>query len=263
MFSGFMANAWTAGTLVAIVAGVVGLFVVLRGSTFAAHAVPLSSFAGAAGANLIGAAPIAGLALFAPLSALGIGWLDRRRRGRGDVATALVVATMLGLGALFLSWSTEYESGIFGLLFGQIFGVSSGQVWLTAALAAGTAVSVGALYRPLLLTSISEDLASSRGTRPGRVDTAFLVLVAVVTTMAVPIVGAFLMFSLMVGPPAAARAFTRAPASAMALAVALAAVTVWAGLALAYATDWPIGFFVGGLGALWYLAARLRIALRR
>lgn len=261
MFSGVMAHAWVAASLVAVVAGTVGFFVVLRGSTFAAHAVPLSSFAGAAGASLVGVAPVAGLAVFAPVSAIGISWLDRRRRGRGDVATALVVATMLGLGSLFLSWSGAYESSVDGLLFGQIYGVSVLEVWLTVALVLAGLVALAVIYRPLLLSSVSGELASSRGARPLLVDTVFLVLVALVTTTAVPIVGAFLMFSLMVGPPAAARAFTRSPLGAIVLSVGLAAVTVWMALALSYLTDWPAGFFVGAAGLLWYGAARLWAAV--
>jgi zinc/manganese transport system permease protein len=262
MFSGFMSHAWEAGTLVAIAAGVVGFFVVLRGSTFAAHAVPLSSFAGAAGANLVGAAPIAGLLVFAPVSALAIGWLDRRRRG-GGVATALVVAAMLGLGSLFLSFSVEYEAAIYGLLFGQVFGVSAGQVWLTAGLAAGALAAVAVLYRPLLLSSVSAEIAESRGGRTYLLDLGFLVLVALVTTITVPIVGAFLMFSLMVGPSAAARTFAPTPVRAIVVGVGLALVTVWTSLALSYLTNWPLGFFVGVLGALCYVVARVVRLLRR
>src|SRR5271156_4803688 len=106
MFSGLMTHAWLVGTVVAVAAGAGGFFVVLRGATFAAHAVPLSAFAGAAGASLLGISTLAGLGVFAPVAALAIGWLGRGRRR--DVATALVVALMLGLGSLFLSWSAAY-----------------------------------------------------------------------------------------------------------------------------------------------------------
>ena len=126
MFSGFMVNAWEVGTIVAIVAGVVGFFVVLRGSAFPAHAIPNGAFAGAAGANLIGINPLVGLGVFSLLAALGIGSLGRR--GKADVATALVLVMMLALGAAFLSQSTEYEPQIFSLLFGEILGVSSSKI---------------------------------------------------------------------------------------------------------------------------------------
>lgn len=261
MFSGIMTNAWAVGTIVAAVAGVVGVFVVLRSAAFVAHAVPLSSFAGAAGASLIGVSSVAGLAVFAPLAALSIGWLGRRRRS--DVATALVVAMMLGVGALFLSWSVEYSAQIYALLFGDVLGVTDTELWLSAALAGAGLLAVAVLYRPLLLTSVSSDAAAARGIRNGLVDMLFLVLVALVTTMAVPVVGALLMFTLMVGPPAAARSVVRSPIGAMGLSVAIALVTLWASIAASYLTNWPIGFFVGAISAAWYLAARAWSAFRR
>lgn len=260
MFSGLMANAWVTGTLLAAIAGVVGFFVVLRGSTFVAHAVPLASFAGAAGAGALGVSSLAGLALFAPVTALSIGWLGRRRRH--DVVTALVVATMLGLGALFMSWTQEYSAAIYALLFGQIVGVTTTELWLTAVLATVALLAVSVMYRPLLLTSVTADLAEARGLRPFAVDMAFLVLVAIVTAMSVPVVGALLMFTLMVGPAAAARALVRGPLGAITLSAGLAVATAWVSIAAAYATNWPIGFFVGVSGAAWYVMARAWSAIR-
>lgn len=261
MFSGIMTNAWATGTIIAVVAGVVGFFVVFRGASFVAHAVPLASFAGAAGAGALGESTIAGLALFAPITALSIGWLGRRRRS--DVVTALVVAAMLGLGVLFLSWTQEYASEIYALLFGQILGVTTSELWLTAGLTGAALLAVAVMYRPLLLTSVAAELAEVRGLRPFAVDMAFLVLVAMVTTMSVPVVGALLMFTLMVGPPAAARAVVRPPLAAMALSVGLALATVWASIASAYATNWPIGFYVGVFGAGCYVLARVWSAVFR
>jgi zinc/manganese transport system permease protein len=261
MFSGVMSDAWAVGTIVGVVAGVVGFFVVLRSASFVAHAVPLASFAGAAGANLVGAQAVAGLAVFAPLAALSIGWLGRRRRS--DVVTALVVAAMLGLGALFLSWSSEYSSAVYGLLFGDILGVNDSQMWLSAALAAAGLAGVALMYRPLLLSSVAPDAAAARGVRTGLVDILFLLLVSLLTTMSVPVVGALLMFTLMVGPPAAARAVSSAPARTMAIAVCVSLATVWLSIAASYLTTWPIGFFVGVVAAAFYLAGRLWTALRR
>src|SRR5499427_10393545 len=106
MFSAFMTETWVVATIVAVVAGVVGFFVVLRGSAFVADALPTGAFAGAAGASLIGVNTLLGLGVFSLLGALSIGWLGRR--SRHDVATALTLVMMLGLGSLFLSFSTEY-----------------------------------------------------------------------------------------------------------------------------------------------------------
>ncbi|HEX9543307.1 MAG TPA: metal ABC transporter permease, partial [Streptosporangiaceae bacterium] len=111
MFAGFMMNTWIVATIVAPVAGVVGFFVVLRGSAFPAHAIPQGAFAGAAGASLLGISTLAGLAVFSLLGALGIGSLGRR--GRHDVTTALTLVMMLALGAAFLSRTTQYEPAIY------------------------------------------------------------------------------------------------------------------------------------------------------
>src|ERR1035441_9128008 len=145
MFSGFMVNAWIVATIVAVVAGVVGFFVVLRGSAFPAHAIPNGAFAGAAGANLVGVNPLVGVAAFSLLAALGIGSLGRR--GRHDVVTALALVMMLALGALFLSRSTEYEPEIYSLLFGEILGVSSAQILPVALLGLGCIGAIVILYR--------------------------------------------------------------------------------------------------------------------
>src|SRR5579859_7961133 len=126
MFSGFMVNTWTVATIVAAVAGVVGFFVVLRGSAFVADALPTGAFAGAAGASLVGVSTLVGLGVFSLLGALGIGWLGRR--SRHDVATALTLVMMLGLGSLFLSLSTQYESEIYSLLFGEVLGISVNEI---------------------------------------------------------------------------------------------------------------------------------------
>src|SRR5215467_3799373 len=121
--AGFMMNAWITATIVAVVAGVVGYFVVLRGAAFPAHAIPKGAFAGAAGASLLGINTLIGLAVFSLLGALGIGSLGRRTRH--DAALALVM--MLALGAAFLSRTTEYEPEIYSLLFGEILGVSTAE----------------------------------------------------------------------------------------------------------------------------------------
>ena len=162
MFSGFMVNAWLVGSIVAVVAGVVGFFVVLRGSAFPAHAIPNGAFAGAAGANLIGVNPLVGLGVFSLGAALGIARLSRR--GRADAVTALALVMMLALGAAFLSQSTEYEPQIFSLLFGEILGVSSSQIVPVVVLGGRVRrVRSRVLYRRLLLTSIAPEIAAAQG----------------------------------------------------------------------------------------------------
>jgi zinc/manganese transport system permease protein len=261
MLSGFMVNAWVVAGIVAVVAGAVGFFVVLRGSAFVADALPTGAFAGAAGASLIGVNTLAGLGVFSVLGALGIGWLGRR--GRHDVATALTLVMMLGLGALFLSFSSQYAPEIYSLLFGEVLGIGTNEIVPVAILGTVSVAALVVLYRPLLLTSVMPALGESRGVRPARIETLFLVVLALATSMALPVVGALLIFSLMIGPPAAARSFTDRPALAIGLSAVIALGTVWAAIAVSYQTNWPVGFFVGMLSAGWYAIGRIAVAWRR
>lgn len=261
MFAGFMINAWVTATIVATVAGAVGYFVVLRGAAFPAHAIPKGAFAGAAGAALLGISTLIGLAVFSLLGALTIGTLNRR--GRNDVATALTLVMMLALGAAFLSQTTQYEPEIYSLLFGEILGVSASQILPITVLGTVCIAATAALYRPLTLTSVVPEIAEARGIRGRRVEIAFLIVLALATTMTVPVTGALLTFSLMIGPPAAARSLTSRPALAMILSVAIALLTVWAAIAASYLYNWPVGFFVGTLAALSYGAGRTWAAWRR
>ncbi|HZT97207.1 MAG TPA: metal ABC transporter permease [Chloroflexota bacterium] len=254
MFESFMIDAWEAGTLVAVVAGVVGFFTVLRGSAFAAHAIPNSAFAGAAGASLIGVNPIGGLAAFSLLGAMTIGALSRR--ARRDVATALAIVMLLALGALFLSLTTEYAPEIFSLLFGEVLGVSTSELLPTAVIGALCILGVLLLYRPLMVSSVIPDVAEAQGVSNQQMEIAFLVVIALATTMAVPVVGALLIFSLLIGPAAAARSITSRPSVALVLSVVIALLTVWLAIALSYWTNLPIGFFVGSMGAFAYAAGR-------
>jgi zinc/manganese transport system permease protein len=261
VFTGLMMNTWIAATAVAVIAGVTGFFAVLRGSTFAAHAIPNGAFAGAAGASLLGLNVIAGLAVFSVAGALGIAGLSRR--ARHDVATAMTFVLMLGLGALFVSWSTEYAQEAYSLLFGEVFGVSSAEVTPIIALGAVAIALIIGMFRPLMLSSAMPEVAAARGLSPQRMELAFLLVMALATSMTVPVVGALLMFSLMIGPAAAARSVTASPAVALSLSVGLALVTVWTGIVLSYRTNWPLGFFVAMMGAAFFLLGRGWAGLRR
>jgi zinc/manganese transport system permease protein len=261
MFAPFMMNAWTVATIVAVIAGIVGFFVVLRGAAFAAHAIPNGAFAGAAGASLVGVNTLAGLGVFAVLAALGIGALGRR--GRHDVVTALALVMMLALGALFLSQTTEYEPEIFSLLFGEVLGIASNEIAPVVVLGVVCIATVAFLYRPLILSSVLPDVGEAKGVRGQWMEMAFLVVVALATAMTLPVVGALLIFSLMIGPPAAARSFTDRPLVAIFLSVGIALVTVWAAIAISFWTNWPIGFFVGAISAFSYGVGRGWAAWRR
>jgi zinc/manganese transport system permease protein len=264
LFSDFMVNTWLTASVVAIIAGGVGFFVVLRGSSFLAHALPHGAFAGAAGATLIGMDPILGMGIFAVGGALAVTTLGRR--GRSDVVVALSLVVMLGFGALFLSLGSQYSAEVFALLFGQILGVSSAEVLPIVLLGVACALAIIIGYRPLLLSSVLPEMAAARGVSNYAVSIYFALVVALATAMSVPVVGALLMFSLMVGPPAAARSFFADPLRAIPLSIGFALVTVWVAIAASYLSNLPIGFFVTavsavlyGLGRGWFVLSSRRV----
>jgi zinc/manganese transport system permease protein len=254
MFSSFMTNAWLAGTLVALAAGVTGQFVVIRGNTFAAHALPLGTFPGAAAAAFLGVDQLFGLIACAALGVIGISQLGRRQRS--DVATALTLITLLGLGTLFLSLSSRYSQAVYALLFGDILAIGNGELLPVAMMSAAVILLTALFFRPLLLTSVSPDIAAAGGVSNRRMELLFLSILALATAMALPVVGALLVFSLMVGPASAARLITDRPLRAVCLSVAISLATIWSAIALSYVTNWPIGFFVGTLAAVSYGASR-------
>ncbi len=261
MFSGFMVNTWIVASVVAVLAGLVGFFVVLRGAAFAAHAVPNGSIAGAASAGLLGISVLAGLAVFSLLGAIAIAVLATR--DRHDIAVALTLVLMLAVGALLLSFSSGYAPATYSLLFGEILGVSRAELGPTVGLALASLAVLAVLYRPLLLSSVLPEVSEARGIAALRIDLCFLVCVALVTTMTVPVVGTTLIFSLMVGPPGAARSLTKSPAAALVLSVMIALATVWLAIAAAYDLDLPVGFLVGVLAACAYAGGRGWATLRR
>ncbi|AUG98627.1 metal ABC transporter permease [Prodigiosinella confusarubida] len=255
MFSSFMINTWIVVTLVAIVAGFVGFFVVLRGASFAAHALPLGTFPGAALAGLLGINSFFGLVTFAGLGVVGISQLSKK--GRHEVATALSLVMLLSLGTLFLSMSSQYSQQVYSLLFGEVLGVSTAEITpiaLLSLLVIGVTIK---LFSPLVLSSISPELAEVKGVSARKMEIWFLAILALATAMSLPVVGALLVFSLMIAPSAVARSLTHRPVPAVILSVSISLVTVWLAIALSYETNWPVGFFVGGFGAIFYGLSRI------
>ncbi len=252
----YLQNALAAGLLVALLAACVGYFVVLRGAAFATHALAQIGFAGAAGAVLLGLDPLVGLIAFAVVGAAGLGMRSTYSR-TNDVTTALVLVTALGTGALFLALAHSYAANVYALLFGTIVGVTRADVAAIALATAVIIISLGALARPLLFATVSRETAQTRGIPVAALDIAFLVLVGLAAAVTVPIVGTLLIYSLAIGPTAAAIRLTAGPTNTIALALAFALFAVVVGIAFAYATDWPVGFFIALVAALEYLAAHL------
>jgi zinc/manganese transport system permease protein len=251
----FMRNAFAAAGVAAVVSGLVGYFLVLRGQTFAGHALGHVGFAGATGAVLIGVASIWGLVAFTIASGIIMGLLGERISGR-DVAIGVVLALALGFGLLFLHYYTAFASQATALLFGNILAVDSQMIVILLVLAAITLVSLAAIMRPLVFATLQPELAEAKGVPLRFVSTAFLVIVALAVSQSAQIVGILLVFSLMVGPPAAAQQLVTGLWSGMALSAALALGEAWLGITTAYYTDWPVSFCIAALSALGYFAAR-------
>jgi zinc/manganese transport system permease protein len=251
----FMRNAFIAGTASAIVAGLVGYFVVLRGSSFAAHAISHIGFAGAAGAVLLGINPVLGVGALSLLASAGMGALGNRLRGR-DVAIGLVMAASLGLGYLFINLYTGNASDAYAVLFGQIFGITTGAVAITIGTSAVVLLLLLAGYRPLLFASLDEEVAQARGVRVGAIGLGFMLLMALAVSEAVQVSGVLLIFALLVAPGAIAERAVRRPAAALAVSAGLAVLITWVSLALAFYTPYPVSFYVTSLAFLAYLGTR-------
>jgi len=258
----FMRNAFEAGTIISVIAGITGYFVVLRRSAFVAHAFSEIGFAGAAGAVLLGIPPITGLLLGSTLGALAIAALGRRAANR-DTQIGIVLAFALGLGLLFISLYAGYASEAYSILFGEILGISSSAVLLTLIASAGILIAVGALYRPLLFASLDEDVAEAKGLPMLFLGTAFLVVVAVAVSFAVQVTGVLLIFSLMVTPAATAQYLSRRPSTAIAISIGIALMATWVGLFVAFYTIYPVSFFITAIAFGLYLLVRgARLVIR-
>lgn len=252
----FMVHAFEAGTAVALVAGAIGFFVVLRGSSFAAHALSHIGFAGATGAVVLSLNPIFGLLAFTLAAGVTIGALGNRIRGR-DVTIGIVLAWTLGLGVLFLSLYRGYAAEAYALLFGQVLGISATDVLVTAGMAALTLTALAAIYRPLLFASVDEELAAARGVPVTALSMGFMAILAIAVTEAVQVVGVLLIFALIVTPAAIAFRLTSRPSRALTLSVGLALLFTWSGLAIAYYSPHPVSFFITSIAFGFYLATRI------
>jgi len=250
----FMRTGFAAAGIVALLAGIVGFFLVLRGQTFAGHALSHVGFTGATGAVLFGLPPLAGLVGFTVLAGFAMGLLGEKLSER-DVAIGMMLSLALGLGLLFLHFFTSYASQAAALLFGNVLGVDNRALASLAILAAISLAALGLIAKPLLFASLQSELAEAKGVPIRFVSTAFLMIVGVAVAECAQIVGVLLVFTLMVGPAAAALSFTRRLYAAVALSAALALVEAWGGLTLAFYSDWPVSFWITALSGAVYFAS--------
>ena len=262
------------GAVVAIVSGTVGVFTVIRGQSFAGEALGDINTTGGSAAFLAGVGPlwgfvVAGIVAAAAMELIGI----QRPRGR-DLATGVVLGAALGLAALLLYLVATLHN-ITGatqtILFGSVFTVASSTIPLVAALGAVALASVALMYRPLLLSSVSAEMAAARGIRVRAIGIAYLLALAVAVALAAITIGTILSTALLVGPAATALRLTRRPVTAIAFAALLGVGAMWLGILLAYdsfdwppvGTGWPVSFFVVTLIFLAYLLSGLPGLLAR
>jgi zinc/manganese transport system permease protein len=257
----FMQRAFLASGIVALVAGTVGYFLVLRGQTFAGHALSHVGFAGATGAALLGLSPLGGMVVFTVAAGLGMGLLGEKLSGR-DVAIGIILALALGFGLLFLNLYKSSALQATTLLFGNVLAVSPSMLGALALLAAATLIGLAVISRPLLFSSLQPELAEAKGVSTLAVGTLFMAVVALAVAQSVQIVGVLLVFALMVGPAATAQLMTNRLGAGVVLAAGLAIGEAWLGIVVAYHSDWPTSFCITALSALAYLLA-VALAARR
>lgn len=265
----FMVNALQAGTIVAVLAGVLGWYMVLRRQSFAGHTIAVMSFPGAAGAALAGLPGTLGYYLACGIAALAIGRSGEQRgareaRGpRGESAsTGVVQVAGLALGYLFLSLYSGVLEQLETLLFGTFLGIDRNQVLTLLLVAIGVLLALAVVGRPLLLASLDPELARARGVPVRALDVAFLLLLAVTVAATSQMTGALLVFALLVAPPASAQALTARPWLGLGLSVAFALLVTWLGLGIAYFSIYPLGFYLTSLAFALYLLAQLARAGR-
>ena len=250
----FVQNAIVAGFVIALVSGVVSPFVVARNMSFAVHALSELGFTGAAGFILIGLSPVLGLLAGSAVTALFIGALGARVRGR-DSVIGLVMAFGLGLGVLFITLYPKYANEAFALLFGTINGVSHGDVLFLTGIAIAALVALGIVYRPLTFATVDPEVAEARGVPVRALGIVFLLIMAIAVAEAIQIVGVLLILTLLITPGATAERLTARPQATL-YSVAVALFCTIGGILLALSTNAPVSVFVTSLSFGCYLVAR-------
>jgi zinc/manganese transport system permease protein len=250
----FMRTAFAAAGIAAVLAGTVGFFLVLRGQVFAGHALSHVGFTGATGAVLFGLSPLAGLVGFTFVAGIGMGLFGEKLAER-DVAIGMMLSLALGLGLLFLHFYTAAATQAAAILFGNVLGVDSSALVTLFALAVLSLAALALIARPLVFASLQSELAEARGVPVRSVSVAFLAIVGIAVAECAQIVGILLVFTLMVGPAAAAQNFSRRLGGGILLAAGLALAMAWGGLTLAYYTDWPTSFWITALSGLVFFAS--------
>jgi len=254
----FMVNAFRAGSIVAVVAGAVGWFMVLRKQTFAGHTLAISAFPGAAAATLLGISATIGYFAFAFAAAVVVAIAAKpgRRFNEESAVVGTLQAFVLACGFLFVYLYKGFLNSVTAPLFGSSFAITNDQVVTLGAVAAAALAVLVVIGRPLFFASVDSDVAAARGVRVRLHGAVFLVVLGAAAAEASQIAGALLVFSLLVMPAATAQRVSTKPAVSLAVAVVFALIATWAGLVLAYYALYPLGFCISSFAFGGYLLAR-------
>jgi zinc/manganese transport system permease protein len=260
----FMVNALEAGTIVAVMAGVTGWFMVLRRQTFAGHTLSVIAFPGAAAASLAGVPLAVGYFGFCGLGALALAGIAGSRRSLSAESAAIgsLQALALALGFLFVSLYHGVLNGVDSLLFGTFLGITSGQVAVLLVVATAAVSLVAIAARPLFFASVDAEVARAGGVPVRLLGFGFLLVLGLSVAETSQITGALLVFALLVTPAATAHQLTPRPLLGIALSISLALAVTWLGLALAYFSIYPVGFYITSLSFGVYVLVRVGRALR-
>lgn len=251
----FVHTALLAGAVVAVVSGAIGVFVVMRGLSFAVHAISELGFTGATGALVLSIDPVIGMVTGSLAVGAALGVLSLRGRER-DSAIGAVLAFGLGLGVLFLSLYQGYATAATNLLFGSIVGVDDAQLRALVIVAAIVLVALAVLWRPLYFSGVDPEVAASRGVPVRALSIAIFLLVALTTAEAIQVVGVLLVLTLVITPAAAAQRLTVRPGLTLALSVGIALISTEGGILLSLEKSWPTSFFISAISFAFYLGAR-------
>jgi zinc/manganese transport system permease protein len=260
-----MVNALEAGTIVAVMAGITGWFMVLRRQVFAGHTLSVIAFPGAAAAGYAGLPLAAGYFGFCGIGALVLAGIGRSRHAYSgeSAAIGLLQATALALGFLFVNLYHGVLNGLGGLLFGTFLGITSRQVVVLLLVAVAAVAAIAGMGRPLLFASVDPDVAAANRVPVRLLGFAFLLVLGLSVAETSQITGALLVFALLVTPAATANRLTSSPMLGVVLSVALALLVTWLGLALAYFSIYPVGFYVTSLSFGIYVLVSSARRLRR
>ena len=249
----FMQNAFLAGTIIAVTCGIVSYFVIIRRTAFAAHAIGHISLTGAAGAVILGFYPMTGLLTVNIISAIIMGLIGDKIK-KNDLAVGIVLTFFLGLGAYFLYlYQTGYSGGVMAIMFGDILSVSMFQIYLLFLLASIIIGTLLVITKPLLFSSIDPTLASAKRIPIRFLSILFFILLAITVSMACQIVGALLIFALLIGPGAIASYLCDGFYSSIATSIVVSVITVWLSLAVSFYLNLPTSFCITMVICIFYI----------